>query len=334
MKKIVIRADGSKKIGFGHLSRMAVLAGELVKLDYDLLFITTVLDENIESFFDDRDLKFISFSPPSIEKAVLKHHQIMKDFGANLTILDSYFVNDEYRKGLKEHGVKVVAVDDVYKHYSYADFVINHNPSADISRYDNFGGKILAGVSYALINNDFAKIGTNQKNEIPNILVMMGGSDAVNQTDRVVKILDEIDADFSITALQGFYSDKSNPTETKHKCDFVHGTYNVPLVFEQCDACITAGGVSTIELASAGIPFMTLLTNYRQLDNANAWERLGASVYGGDTEKISDDELKVSLKRFTSMQDEWESMGLKGRELVDGKGAERVAKRLAEFDKR
>ncbi len=330
-KRIVFRADGSKKIGFGHLARSATLALELRKIGYEVLFLTSVLDKNVVNFLDSYKLDFMGLAPPSIDFAIYNHLNVMDMFGAVTTVLDSYTINDKYRKGLKDGEANIAVIDDVYKHYSYADVIINHNPSADSQCYKGFDGEVLSGTKYSLIDSKFASA-KRTANDKPNIMVMMGGSDAGNQTGRVLKLLDSVDAEFRITALKGFYPDGDINKNLKHETEFIDASHDIPAIMAKCDAAVTAGGITTMELAASGVPFMLFLTNFRQLDNAKAWGNSGAGIYGGDTEKISDEEMLASLKLLISIKDRWPEMGDKGKQAVDALGATRVARKLDQLD--
>ena len=337
-KKILIRADGSKMVGFGHLVRCANLAIELKKIGWEVKFLTFMEenDHSPENFFNLRDLSYRTAqkSAASPEKI---HMDEMKRFNCSVTLLDSYSIDDSYRHYLKKGGATIIAVDDVYKHFSHANIVLNHNPSADANRYDKKNGAILAGPQYALINPRFSNIKRKLPPWLtpPNILVTMGGSDATNQRTRIVRILESMTEKFNITVVGGFYSTKADTGKkgsgVKHKIEFIGKSDDFPAVVEKSDVAITAGGITTMELASAGIPFMVLLTDSFQLDNAQVWEKSGAGVYGGDTSKLSDEELREVFSRFLALNRKWVTMGLSGREIIDGKGAERAAQKIDEL---
>ncbi|MDH5542987.1 MAG: UDP-2,4-diacetamido-2,4,6-trideoxy-beta-L-altropyranose hydrolase [Nitrospinota bacterium] len=337
-KRVLIRADGSKKVGFGHLVRTANLAQELIKAGWVVKFFT-LMEENDKSpanFFELRNLKYRK-ELKTIHDPAKVHLEEMKHFNCSITILDSYSVDDSYRHYLKKAGVTIIAVDDVYKHYSHSDIVLNHNPSADTSRYGDYRGKMLVGPTYSLISPRFSNIKRKLPSWLspPNILVTMGGSDATDQRTRVVRILESMTEKFNITVVGGFYSARSETGKkgsgVKHKIEFIGKSDDFPAVVEKSDAAITAGGITTMELASAGIPFIVLLTDSFQLDNAKEWEKLGAGIYGGDTSKLSDEELREVFSRFIALNRKWVTMGLSGREIFDGKGAERAAQKITEF---
>jgi len=323
--KIVFRADGSKVIGFGQLVRSVALAQQFKKLGYDVLFLVTVIDKNVANFFDYRNIKFMGYAPPSLEKMVYNHLNVMEMFGAETTILDSKMITKTYRQGLKKGGAKIVAIDDKYRYCSDADAVINYNLNADASRYDQCGENLLTGPDYALVEKRFAEVKWNCDIEEPNILIGMGGSDAQDQTDRVLRALDALDENFRITLLRGLYVEGPKPAGLRHKCEVFEGVCDVPEVVSDCDAAITAGGLTTMNLAAAGAPFLVLLTSARQQESSLAWEKAGVGIHGGVATEMSEQEISEAIKKFFAIKKNWREMGLKGRKIIDGNGAERAA---------
>ncbi|MBI5179108.1 MAG: hypothetical protein HZA04_07595 [Nitrospinae bacterium] len=326
MNKVLIRADGSRKSGFGHLSRMAALSAAMERKGCRAVFITWGADDAVRGFLSSRGLAFIETPHAAGEDGARFHLKAMESCGAKLTILDSYQLDDPFRERLKEGGAVVAAVDDIYRHYSRADVVINHNPSADRARYADFSGRVLAGPQFALINQAFADCRPALS---PVVLVTLGGTDALAQTDRVLRLLDRVDEDFNILALAGSYSGGEVFSGLKHPLEIAPFTGDMPGLFSRCSAAITGGGITCMELACAGLPFLIVLTDEYQRENAETYARNGVAEYSGALWEKSDEELFASFSHFLSHPQAWGEMARKGRALVDGKGADRVAEELA-----
>jgi spore coat polysaccharide biosynthesis predicted glycosyltransferase SpsG len=295
----------------------------------------------VKKFFETNNLDFVSVAASPQKINAETHLKALDKFDTKITILDSYSIDDNYRLGLKNAGIMIVAIDDIYSHFSHADIVINHNLSSEISKYGNFKGTLLAGTQYALLRPEYGELKRKRRGKIPTIMVVMGGSDNKNQRSRVVKILDKMRWDFTITFVSGFYAlekgvvgsgnkklDLSDKSGWSHKCRFIGRTDDFPSLVSDCDAAITAGGVTTMELAAVGIPFMIIMTDQLQLDNAKAWEKAGCAIFAGDADKLNNYDIKTAMTEFLSKQSKWSRMGNVGRRLVDGKGAARTAKKL------
>ncbi|MEE8483504.1 MAG: UDP-2,4-diacetamido-2,4,6-trideoxy-beta-L-altropyranose hydrolase [Nitrospinota bacterium] len=329
-KKIVFRADGSKKLGFGHLKRCAVLGKALKELGHEIFFLSAGADGAVESFFGAQGFTFKVVKASASRETVTEHLTYMGSLGSSVTVLDSYGVDDAYRAALKDAGNVVIALDDVYSHYYHADMVINHNPSADSSRYADFGGKILAGPHYALIDPAFGGVSRSGPSKAPpGILVTMGGTDAKNQTRRVLDLLDSVEEDFHITVLGGFYAGLPDVKRLSHPSDVISSTNEMPLLMGKCDAAITAGGVTCMELACAGLPFLLLVTDEFQLDNAKAYHDSCAGIFAGAASEISDEMLLNAIGEFVRNTERWSAMAENGRQLIGANGAKRAAAEIS-----
>lgn len=323
-RKIVFRADGSKEIGFGHLVRSAVLAAAYREKGFEPLFITAAGDEAVENFFAARGIPFVITPVSSGIEAARFHLDTMRQSGACATVLDSYALDGGFRRTLKEGRALVIAVDDLYTHYSHADIVINHNPSANIARYGGFAGLKLVGPRYALIDPRLGAVRAAKKPEHPYLLVMLGGTDNLDQMGRVLKALDTVEGDFAITAVGGGYNGSGAALKLRHRNRLLSFTNELPELMASCDAAVSAGGVTCMELAALGKPFMVLVTDRHQADNAAAYEAKGCARRAGNAWELSDGELAAAIASFVAHKEQWPAMGDAGRMLVNPRGVHEV----------
>lgn len=320
----MFRADGSKEIGFGHLVRCTVLASAYREKGFEPFFITAVVDESVEKFFAARDMPFVKTPVSNGVEAARFHLETMRKMGARATVLDSYALDDEFRRTLKADRVLIIALDDVYTHYAHADIMINHNPSADAGRYDGFAGLKLVGPRYALIDPRLGTVRAAKKPEQPYLLVMLGGTDNLDQMGRVLKALDKVEGEFAITAVGGGYTAPSAALKLRHRNRILSFTSELPELMASCDAAVSAGGVTCMELAALGKPFVVLVTDSRQINNAAAYEAKGCARHAGNAWEISDDALAASLALFVAGKEQWPAMGDAGRMLVNPRGVHEV----------
>ena len=99
------------------------------------------------------------------------------------------------------------------------------------------------------------------------------------------------------------------------------------------DAAITAAGSTCWEMAFMELPILTVVLADNQRDIANGLERTGYSFDLGYVDKLSRDDLVFGIRRLMDLSiEERKNISDKGRQLVDGLGAKRVLKKLAEKD--
>ncbi len=326
-RKILFRADGSQKAGFGHLVRSSVLAHAFKAKGYEPLFLSYAPDEAVRGFLSARGFECIGTPHSAGEQGADFHAEAMDNTGASVSVLDSYKVDDAYRAKLKKHGAFIVAVDDIYAHFSHADAVINHNPSANPSRYSGFAGRLLHGSQYAMVGSSFSSCRIAASAE-PAILVVMGGTDALGGLGRVLGLLDKVDGNFSVKAVGGYYGQSGLPSAFTHHCEILPFTNDMPSLVSQCSAAITAGGITCMEFACAGLPFLTLLADEHQRSNAEAYAASGVAAYAGAMWEKDDAALLGSFGSFLSASDKWPTMSANGRRMIDGKGPERIVSGL------
>ncbi len=112
-------------------------------------------------------------------------------------MLDGYQFTTPYQQELKNHGVKIVCIDDSISYHFVADAVINHAGGLKPEDYScEQHTKLFLGPQYALIKPLFY-----QKKKIEStinyrkLLVALGGADPRNETDKVLETVSTMDFD-------------------------------------------------------------------------------------------------------------------------------------------
>ena len=100
-----------------------------------------------------------------------------------------------------------------------------------------------------------------------------------------------------------------------------------------CDLAVSAAGTTLYELCAAGVPSISFCLADNQLTAAKAFDEAGAIPCAGDIRRSCDEVLGNVMNFVTYMSENskkrkaaLETM----RQLVDGKGAMRIAKALTE----
>jgi len=107
-------------------------------------------------------------------------------------VIDHYGIDATFEQTLKEAtGVKILSFDDTYQAH-HCDILINHNLSADPTRYTNLvpqNCELRCGSAYTLIRDEFNVEKEKKCEKIYDVLVAMGGTDASNITLSILKTL-------------------------------------------------------------------------------------------------------------------------------------------------
>lgn len=181
--KVYIRVDGNAQIGLGHLVRCIALA-QMLKSDFEISFVCKKIPEN-----NVNEIKALSFNLIIIKSEKTFISLVQND---TIVVLDSYDLDSDYQKIIKDKGCKLVCIDDLHDKVFFADLIINHAPNIDPIDYQaQIYTQYALGLDYVLLRPVFlnkAKQPTvNQV--IQTAFVCFGGSDTKNITQTVVNIL-------------------------------------------------------------------------------------------------------------------------------------------------
>ena len=108
----------------------------------------------------------------------------------------------------------------------------------------------------------------------------------------------------------------------------------VAALFSTCDLAVMAGGTSSYEAASCGLPMLLLTIAENQEPQSQAWQDKGAAVYLGRFNEVSGEDLVSHFSNLSRSQKLREQMSQCGQHEVDGKGAEKIALMLARQTRR
>ena len=194
---VILRANGSSQIGFGHLYRLLALA-EILKDNFYTLFVLFKTDDFIieeirnvcnEVVVLDGELPYkTSDEIKASDEITFDLDEILK--GCEIVVLDGYYFGESYKKKVKRKGCKLVCIDDLAENNFYADIIINHAPGVNPSIYKKQPyTKLFSGLDYSIIRTQFFKP-INFSERINNdVFVCLGGSDYFRITEKLVELI-------------------------------------------------------------------------------------------------------------------------------------------------
>jgi len=330
-EKVVIRADGSNGRGYGHVVRCTALAQALKAKGAEPVFV--MKEEQGMEFVKDK-FTAIKIKGASLEKDLVQTKEIVQETNAVAVVTDSYDFDEKYLAGLSTGNMKVVTVDDLNKLKEYpVAIVVNQNIYAKEMNY-SFGGRTLLGTEYAMIRKDFLETkGEAGGNTVPKVLVSAGGSDFNNVAAKAARAFAGMPEKFEPVFVLG-----KKTEEKKAIYEALHGWGNsfrveewvedMPLLMKSCDFALSAAGTSIYELAFCGTPTLTAVQADNQEGIAEGMEEAGFSLNLGRAEEITEEGIQKYVKKMLKDKDMVLKMAENGRQLVDGAGAQRVAKAI------
>ncbi len=338
--KTLFRVDASRRIGIGHLRRCLALAEALRKRGCDPIFLTKDFDKMALSLIKHDGFNKVELmeSDVNLDNDLAMLRSTAVKYRADFVIADSYSFDDNYYRKLKSSGLGLLVIDDLAEGRFTADIVLNQNICAEALDYPaKTEAKLLLGPRYALLKNDFAakKDSYHPSGQLKKILIMLGGG--INKNTLVIKIIK------AVSSIKGHKFDirviaKIEP-RTKEAIKKVLKDKDISYklkgfsnnIFEDmlwADLVICGGGSTTYELCSLGVPFMTFVLAPNQRLNAESLEKGGVSINLGwhkaSRQTIIRDRVMDLMHGFSKRA----KMSRRGRSLVDGLGAGRVAEEI------
>lgn len=335
--RLGIRADGGPGLGWGHIMRCLALAEELEKIGTKVEFLSRKNCEVIEKIkhcgFDVRPLVSIS-----IDEEVEEVLQILRDKDLAVLITDSYQIDEAYLSRIREKVSVLVSIDDLNQMQYPSDLVVNGNIYAPNLSYKRIHEKtkFLLGPQYLLLRREFSNSFERRiADTVEEVLITVGGSDIFNLTPQIMRVINSlpikrvqvvIGPSFTNKAEIGATAQKMIPRVVLHE-----NVENMSQLMVSCDIAITAGGTTLYELAATGTPGIAVLQADNQLQAAEVMAQRGTVINLGLGDKAFLSQLESSLKLLLDSPNKRREMSIRGRELVDGLGCQRVAREIVNF---
>ena len=332
-KKIYIRADGNENIGTGHVMRCLSIAEQLKKLGAEVTFITA--DDSVSSVIKSRGFSNIILQSiwNDLDFEISKLTDLIIANKVDALIIDSYFVTDKYLKALNMSTVTFY-IDDLNKMKYATNTLINYNVFADDMNY-NFDeySKLVLGPRYAPLREEFMGVHTREFTGINKILITSGGTDEYDVVGNILDNLSKRDDFLHIEfyCILGRFNkniEKLNARfGTENNVHFLKNISNMSKYMKSCDIAITAGGTTCYELCACGLPSIIYTLADNQFGVAEAFSIKDIIPWVGDIR----DDMKKCLLNINAEIDKlyskncWEQRSKRMQELVDGKGAKRLA---------
>ncbi len=183
-----------------------------------------------------------------------------------------------------------------------------------------------------MLRDEFCCPAIEVKPRARRVLVNFGGFDAAMQTHHAMLALadfHDLEIDFVAGAdnpaweqMQSLAEYRPNWRLHSFVCDFYR-------LMSEVDLFIGAGGGTSWERAAMGLPTICIAVSNNQQANGEVMAASGAHVFMGNREQVSVEQLRQAIGFIVGNQGIRQSLAERSRQLVDGRGAQRVAAALA-----
>ena len=329
--QLILRADAGSEIGVGHVMRCLALAQAWQDAGGEATFVWAEMPVLLGARLAQEQCVSVRM-PVSVggPEDAYETARRARRCGAQWVVVDGYRFSPGYFEQLWEHGLNVLAIDDMahLSHYPVA-LLLNQNLSAHAEIYsDRLEATTprLLGPRYSLLRREFrtAAATTRPATATPRrVLVTFGGADAENFTARTLENLSRSGrTSLDVVVLVG----AANPhvemlralaAAAQFPCAVRVAIEDVAAVMTWADVAISAAGSTVWELASLRRPALIGAHEANQLAGLEALRRVPGFRIGTVAEMLTRDlAAELDLLPTTS--------GLE----CDAHGAERVVARM------
>jgi UDP-2,4-diacetamido-2,4,6-trideoxy-beta-L-altropyranose hydrolase len=326
----------------GHLVRCSALASALAGQGATFTWATTS-GEPGRSFLAQRGGEVITaddIRPGSEPDITWTRDQAI---GAKAVVVDHYaWSGGALARLAASTEAAIVVIDDLAtRDLSAARLILNQNLVEAGPAYADYDpDRLLIGPGYALLRPEFGAPRTRQASTAApwRVLITMGGADNSGGTPWALRGLSTVETALEVTVILG----GSNPR--REAIAALTGSYPWPLRFRidldasemaaeisRADLAVSAAGSTVWELCGLGVPVAAVTTADNQRFVAETLERLGAGKSLGRLLDTPPEALAQTVGPWLDAPEILSRMSRQGREAVDGRGAERVARRIIEI---
>ncbi len=354
---LCIRADAGPSMGIGHLMRCLALAQAWQDRGGAVTFVTAtgepaLLSRLIREGFAVHELKALPGTDADAGETLAAAAKAAAGMaGSGWLVVDGYQFPTNYLRALKAGNYGLLAVDDLATiDLQAADLVLNQNKQATAGMYAGrvASSHLLLGSSFALLRREFllaretvpeAMASPPRNGDARDVVITLGGGDPANVTGRVLELLAGFrDRRLRLTVIVGpanahlvALRDSAAQLQPAHDVALLMDPPDLPALLARADVAISAAGSSCWELACLGVPMLLIVTADNQRPSAAALAADDLAIVLGWHAGLLATDLLPRLRTLLMDPSARHRLSRAAGQLIDGRGAGRVAERIATF---
>ena len=306
---VLFRIDADSRIGIGHLRRCRALMEGFRKVGLNRFAFVSRTPETFREWLDPKHAVF-SLRAKTFQEEIPQIKKLFSRQGARFTIIDRYGISSTYLRQLKGFIPVLLSLNDdvVLKDYP-VDGIINYNIHAGRLKYpSSTRARLFLGPQFVPIRQEFqiAKKAGKDNDGLKRVFVALGGYAKAAHLEKVRRALEQTGLPLEVAWAAG-------------------RTQDVASKMVGADMAISAGGVTTYELAYLGIPALFVTLAHHQEGITHEWQRRGAASDLGPFQQLSSEALAQQIGRLLTDEGRRKRMSQAGQSTVDGRGAQRLA---------
>lgn len=334
---LIIRADGIRGLGSGHVMRMIALGQAWRGLGGRVVFVSACAARALRKRLCVEG--FVVCQPPAIHpdpRDLAFLLRLVREQAATALVLDGYHFGLDYQQALRRASVRTLKVDDALPpdacacHFQLAPLAQGSASSPEC--------RLLAGLDFVLLRSEFLSDAVRPARDRPRGLsqglLTMGGEDRPGFSLQLMTALGPcLPTGLQLAVLSGPMNPRLKQLQERAAAfpalSVLASTQDMPRLLATRDIVIGAGGGTCYEAAFLGVPSLVFVTADNQTKAVDALAQQGLVVAGGDLRRMDVWEASTRVLSFLADAALRERVRRVGLARIDGRGAWRVARLLA-----
>jgi UDP-2,4-diacetamido-2,4,6-trideoxy-beta-L-altropyranose hydrolase len=333
--RVAFRTDAGSAIGLGHLHRCLALAHALRVVGVESVML---LDGDNRAVDLAKTAGFAAFavSDGDDRRATA---ECCGRLGARALVVDSYAFSSDDLRALIAAGRPVIVFDDTASRELPVDLVINGGVgSGSLAYRGSAHTRYLLGPRYLALRPEFAEAAPRTIHDhVQRALLTIGGADPGRLTIRLVRwVIAGLGAIMLDVVAGPLVDDVASIREAVRsvpgRVTLHESPHHLRDLMLAADLAITGGGQTVYELAAIGTPMVAIRLAENQRLNVEAMRDAGVLEDAGDVHDAALESVLVATLAAVGPDSRRRAeMSQRGRDLVDGRGATRLARAMVDL---
>ena len=249
-------------------------------------------------------------------------------------IIDNYKIKQTEINILKKKSNKIILINDFKNKLKDLDLVIYPSNFRSYKKK-----KVLSGVEYSIVRNDFNEAKYTLKKKVKNIILSFGYVDSKAVVLDILKYLIDMNLktkyNFSIIIGSKFKQKKKLKeliSKSSLSVDLIEDCTNMLDVLLNTDLVIGSGGVSLLERSGLGVPSITFQVSENQKNQVNFFAKKQATIKFIH-KKNSFKKFKEIFSSITADYYLRRTLSKNSKKIIDGNGLKKIASNILNLNK-
>ena len=331
---VLIRADASAQAGGGHVARCIALAEAINAGGGKTVFATREDARAGRQMLESAGIPYVRLPPGDDWR---EDAEATRPFvrGMDWVVIDHYGLDARWQRAVSEEGAGVVVIDDLANRPHDCAILVDPGRSvtgrADYDSYVPAECDVLMGPLFVMLRSGFGDVrAARSERTHTNLLVFFGSADNQNLTARSLDAIDNINFEENLSVHVLLTSATHNAGSIRERSGIVvhENVVDMASLIADMDIALGAGGVSMWERCSLGVPSLTIGVNQNQMPGLQLAEAAGAIRTLKMEDVLKPDTFEEAIRLFVTARQEWAAMASSARNLVDGRGAQRIVTQM------